>query len=88
MAEHGHLAGDDTDSHVDTLARFCDECTICYVSCDDPQDEHYADLKAMEKELQNFRTKSGEPYRLVPLPWPKAKYNEDGTRLPAPTPIS
>lgn len=81
--EHGHLAGDDTDSHVDTLARFCDERTICYVSCDDPRDEHYADLKKMEQELQNFRTKTGEPYRLVPLPWPKAKYNEDGARLPA-----
>ena len=32
---HGHLEGDDTDSHIDTLARFCDPQTIAYVRCDD-----------------------------------------------------
>lgn len=81
--EHGYLAGDDTDSHIDTLARFCDAETIAYVGCDDPQDEHYAALKAMEQELQAFRTADGKPYRLIELPWPAAKYNEDGDRLPA-----
>jgi agmatine deiminase len=80
--EHGHLVGDDTDSHIDTLARFCDPHTIAYVSCDDPTDEHYRDLKAMERELQSFRTADGNPYRLVPLPWPAAQYDEDA-RLPA-----
>ena len=45
---HGYLAGDDTDSHVDTLARFCDERTIAYVSCDDEDDEHFDALKRME----------------------------------------
>lgn len=81
--EHGHLAGDDTDSHIDTLARFCDENTICYVSCADERDEHYVTLRKMEQELQSFHTRDGKPYRLVPLPWPQAKYNEDGARLPA-----
>jgi agmatine deiminase len=81
--EHGYLAGDDTDSHVDTLARLCDAGTIAYVSCDDSQDEHYAELNAMERELQAFRTANGAPYRLVPLPWPGAKYDADGARLPA-----
>jgi len=80
---HGYLAGDDTDSHIDTLARFCDARTIAYVACDDPADEHYKELKAMETELQSFRAANGTPYRLVPLPWPGAKYNEDGERLPA-----
>lgn len=80
--EHGHLAGDDTDSHIDTLARYCDAKTIAYVACDDPKDEHYEDLKAMERELQSFRAADGSPYRLVPLPWPRAQY--DGKkRLPA-----
>lgn len=81
--EHGHLAGDDTDSHIDTLARFCDPHTIAYVACDDPADEHYGDLKQMEAELQAFRDYQGQPYRLVPLPWPAAKRDEDGRRLAA-----
>lgn len=79
---HGYLAGDDTDSHVDTLARFCDPDTIAYVSCDDKSDEHYAALKLMERELKNFKTFEGKPYKLVPLPMADARY-EDGQRLPA-----
>ena len=46
-------------------------------------DEHFEALKAMEEELQAFRTQAGEPYQLVPLPWPSACYAEDGHRLPA-----
>jgi agmatine deiminase len=76
--EHGYLAGDDTDAHIDTLARLCPSKTIIYVACDDPTDEHYAPLKAMEQELQQFAG-----YRLLPLPWPAAKYDSRGHRLPA-----
>ncbi len=81
--KHGYLAGDDTDSHIDTLARLCDARTIAYVACDDPNDEHYPELKAMEAELQAFRAADGKPYRLVPLPWPQAKYDDEGSRMPA-----
>ena len=81
--QHGYLAGDDTDSHIDTLARFCDPETIAYVACDDPADEHYAELQAMETELQHFRSATGRPYRLVPLPWPRPVYDDAGQRLPA-----
>jgi agmatine deiminase len=81
--KHGYLAGDDTDSHIDTLARLCDPNTIAYVTCDDPADEHYTGLKAMEDELRQFRTPNGDPYRLVALPWPQAKYDADGARMPA-----
>jgi agmatine deiminase len=81
--KHGYLAGDDTDSHVDTLARLCDPSTIAYVACDDPSDEHYAELQAMAAELQAFRTPTGRPYRLVALPWPRAQYDDAGARLPA-----
>ncbi len=81
--KHGYLAGDDTDSHIDTLARLCDARTIAYVACDDPTDEHYPELKAMETELQAFRAADGRPYRLVPLPWPQAKYDDEGGRMPA-----
>lgn len=81
--DHGHLAGDDTDAHIDTLARLCPDNTIAYVGCDDTADEHYDDLKAMEVQLQTFRTAEDKPYRLVRLPLPDAIYDESGERLPA-----
>lgn len=80
--KHGFLAGDDTDSHIDTLARLCPNQTIAYVKCDDRNDEHYADLKIMEEELQMFRTPDNQPYHLVSLPLPLPIY-EEGERLPA-----
>jgi agmatine/peptidylarginine deiminase len=79
---HGYLAGDDTDSHVDTLARLCDKSTIAYVKCDDLEDEHYSELKKMKKELRQFKNLEGRYYRLIPLPMADAIYHE-GERLPA-----
>lgn len=81
--EHGALAGDDTDAHIDTLARLAPDNTIVYVTCPDVNDEHHASLKAMQTELQALRTCDDQPYRLVPLPWPQARYETDGHRLPA-----
>lgn len=81
--EHGYLAGDDTDSHIDTLVRFCDEETICYVACEDRDDEHYIELRLMEEELKKLKTRDGKPYHLVKLPMPEAKYDADNNRLPA-----
>ncbi len=81
--ENGYLAGDDTDSHIDTLARLCPDDTIVYVQCDDPEDEHFAALTAMKAELQAFRTAAGKPYRLIPLPWPKPCFDAESQRLPA-----
>lgn len=80
---HGYLAGDDTDSHIDTLARFCAPDHICYVHCPDVADEHYSALAAMEEELREFRQPDGSPYRLTPLPWPDPLFDEAGERLPA-----
>ena len=80
--ESGYLAGDDTDSHIDTLARFCDAQTIAYVQCTDEADEHYEELQAMEEELKAFRTADGKPYQLVPLPMADEVVWE-GERLPA-----
>jgi len=80
---HGYLAGDDTDSHIDTLARLCPNHTIVYVKCDDPSDEHHAELQAMEAELEALRTADGRPYHLLALPMPDAIHDEAGERLPA-----
>lgn len=80
---HGYLAGDDTDSHIDTLARFCPDDTIAYVKCTDSNDEHYEELKAMEEELKAFRTLDGKPYRLLPLPMANPIYDDERKRLPA-----
>lgn len=79
---HGYLAGDDTDSHIDTLARLCSIDTIAYVKCDDKSDEHFAALQSMETELQQMTRKNGEPYHLIPLPMADAVYDGDD-RLPA-----
>ena len=81
--EQDNLAGDDTDAHIDTLARFVDEQTIAYSSCDNPQDPHYAGLKNMEQQLQGLRTVSDEAYHLVALPLPQAIFDEHGQQLPA-----
>jgi len=81
--DHGYLAGDDTDSHIDTLARFVNTKTIAYVKCDDKDDEHYDDLQKMEAQLKTFKTKEGESYKLVALPMPKAISSYNNERLPA-----
>jgi len=80
---HGYLAGDDTDSHIDTLARLCPNNIIVYTACDDETDEHYAELKLMEAELQSMTDAEGLPYSLMPLPWPGAVLNDDDEPLPA-----
>lgn len=77
---HGYLAGDDTDSHIDTLARFIDEKTIMYVKCEDKNDEHFTELKLMQEELQTIA--STHDFTLIALPMTDAIYFDD-ERLPA-----
>ncbi len=79
---HGYLAGDDTDSHIDMLARFVSRETIVYLKCYDKNDEHFEELNKMEEELKCFTRNNGKKYNLIPLPLPKAIY-KDGKRLPA-----
>lgn len=80
--DHGYLQGDDTDAHVDTLARFAPDDAIVFQACSDPDDPHYEELDAMRKELEALRTGEDKPYRLFPLPWPKPIV-DDGRRLAA-----
>ncbi len=79
--EHGELLGDDTDGHIDTLARFISHETIVYVTCDE-DDEHFDELEKMKRELESFKTKDGKSYNLIPLPLPDPIY-KDNSRLPA-----
>lgn len=79
---HGALIGDDTDSHIDTLARLCPGNKLVYVQCTDESDPQYADLCAMEAELKTFKNADGEPFELIPLPLPDI-CEADGERLPA-----
>ncbi|MBK6333112.1 MAG: agmatine deiminase family protein [Thermomonas sp.] len=80
--DHGALEGDDTDAHIDTLARFAPDDAIVFQACDDEADSHYADLKAMAEEIAALRTRDGNPYRLFPLPWARPVLDE-GRRLAA-----
>ncbi|EIC21219.1 agmatine deiminase family protein [Thiorhodovibrio frisius] len=81
--EHGQLSGDDTDGHIDTLARFIDQRTIAHVTCDDPADPDHDPIAQMTAELRALRDSSGQPYRLLPLPQPRPLFAADGQRLPA-----
>jgi agmatine/peptidylarginine deiminase len=80
--DHGYLEGDDTDAHIDTLARFAPDNAIVFQACDDPADSHYGELQAMAEEIAALRTREGQPYRLFPLPWAKPVLDE-GRRLAA-----
>ena len=66
--ERGYLQGDDTDAHIDTLARFAPGDAIVFQNCDDPTDSHFDELYAMRDELAALRTTSGKPYTLHALP--------------------
>lgn len=82
--DNGELQGDDTDAHIDTVARFCDEKTIAYVQCTDINEEHYESLKQMEEELKLLKTLDNQTYHLIPLPMADAIFApDDNRRLPA-----
>lgn len=81
--QQGYLTGDDTDSHIDMLVRFCNPICLAYSCCNDQNDEHFSPLQAMKKELGTFRTHLSEAYKLIPLPIPQAIFNVQGQRLPA-----
>lgn len=64
---NGFLLGDDTDGHIDTLARFINANTIAYIKCDDLKNPHFSALKAMEHELESLAKEHN--LNLVALPF-------------------
>lgn len=79
----GYLEGDDTDSHIDMLARFCSPRVICYTACEDRDDPHFPALQRMAEELVSLKAADGKAYDCQPLPWPSPVYDRVGNRLPA-----
>lgn len=81
--DHGALEGDDTDSHIDTLARLAPDDTIVFTGTKNFDDPQFESLLAMRAQLTLFRNREGTPYNLVELPLPDPVIDEDGHRLPA-----
>lgn len=80
--DYGALEGDDTDSHIDTLARLCPDGIIVYVSANN-EDSQYDELSRMEEQIKDLRKSDGRPYDLRPLPLPYPVFDDEGQRLPA-----
>ncbi len=76
------IVGDDTDGHIDDLARFVNPTTLVTVVEDDPQDENYKILQDNLKRLQGIKDQNGKNLTIVSLPMPGVVEYE-GQRLPA-----
>jgi agmatine deiminase len=76
------IAGDDTDGHVDDLARFVDERTIVVGVEEDPRDENYKVLRENLRRTKTLRDQDGRPFEVVEIPMPGV-VEHDGQRLPA-----
>jgi agmatine deiminase len=76
------IVGDDTDGHIDDLARFTDPHTIVTIIEEDPADANYGLLQDNYHRLQTFRDRNGKPFRIVTLPMPRP-IQYLGQRLPA-----
>ena len=77
----GGIAGDDTDGHIDDVARFVNPSTVVCAREEDEGDENYRVLRENESILRKARDQDGNPLTIIPLPMP-GRLGE-GTRLPA-----
>ena len=76
------IVGDDTDGHVDDIARFFRADAIVAAAEPDPRDANHRALRDVWERLRSFRTASGKKFELVPLPMPRG-FGFDGRRVPA-----
>ncbi|HOV68014.1 MAG TPA: agmatine deiminase family protein, partial [Methanoregulaceae archaeon] len=77
------IAGDDTDGHIDDIARFVDERTILLAVEDDPEDPNCEVLQDNRRRLESAVDQDGHPFCVVELPMPAPVVDADGNRLPA-----
>lgn len=77
------MEGDDTDGHIDTMARFVDEDTIVYNYLENSEDIHFELLQSLRNEVENMRNSDSKKYKCVPLPVPAPIFDEEGQQLPA-----
>ena len=75
------IAGDDTDGHIDDIARFVSERTVVAVVEDDHADENYEPLQKNLARLREMKI-GKDSIEIVALPMPK-KIVREGLRLPA-----
>lgn len=80
--EHGFIPGDDTDCHIDTMARFAPGNVIVHATAR-PGDAECEALQRMAEQLRTFTDAYGQPYRVVPLPAPEPVVDDEGNRIPA-----
>lgn len=78
----GGIAGDDTDGHVDDLARFIGPTKIVIGIEPDPRDENHRVLRSVRRQLDRLRDQDGRPFEIVEIPMPSPVVH-DGQRLPA-----
>jgi agmatine deiminase len=78
----GEIAGDDTDGHIDQIARFVNPSTVVCSVCEDPDDENYRPTQQNLRELRGMTDQDGGKLEIVPLVLPRPLY-WDGQRLPA-----
>jgi agmatine deiminase len=78
----GGIDGDDTDGHIDDLARFIDPHTIAFAVETNAKDANYKVLQRVRKQIDKLRDQDGEPFRVLELPMPKPVVI-DGQRCPA-----
>jgi agmatine deiminase len=76
------IAGDDTDGHIDDIARFADPITILCAVEEDAADENFRPLQENLSRLRQARTPEGAPFRIIPVPMPH-RIDDAGSRLPA-----
>ena len=78
----GGIAGDDTDGHVDAVARFVGPRTVLAAFEDDPADENHRVLEDNHRRLEGAVDAAGRPFTVLKLPMPDPVIGGGG-RLPA-----
>jgi agmatine deiminase len=78
----GGIEGDDTDGHIDDLARFISPTKIVIGTESDTKDANYPALQSVRKQLDKLRDQDGRPFEIIEIPMPGV-VEHDGQRLPA-----